>query len=98
MVGEWIAGCVVSTPLTPSTAKIYLLNDVLQRTNLAWRANTMVQINADNTTHHHLFRRSAMRVSAKTMDYKQWVGVCAGGGMGVIMFLIFILIINIILI
>ena len=47
---------------------ISLLSDVRQRTNLAWRANTIVRINADNT-HQYSFHYEAMRVSAKTMDY-----------------------------
>ena len=80
MVGKWVAGYVVLPP-TPPTTNISLLSDVRQRTNLAWRSNTMVQINAYNTTHQHLFHCSAMRVSAKTMDYSG-VGVCAGGGGG----------------
>ena len=51
LVREWVAASVVLPPLKPSTTNIYLLNDVLQRTNLAWRANTMVQLNANNTNH-----------------------------------------------
>ena len=55
LVGEWDAGCVVLPP-TLLTNNTFLLSDVRQQTNLAWRAKTMVQVNADNITHHqHLF-------------------------------------------
>ena len=54
-VGDWVAGCVVLPPPPPPTTNITLLSDVRQRTNLAWRAYTIVQINADNTHHQNLF-------------------------------------------
>ena len=55
VVGEWVViGCVVLPSPPPPTTNISLLSDVRQRTNLAWRANTMVQTYADNT-HQHLF-------------------------------------------
>ena len=83
----WVSGLVGASFYhhqhhPPPTTNISLLNDVHQRTNLAWRVNTTVQINAYNTT-QHLFHCNAVRVSAKTMHgLQQWVGVCTGCGGG----------------
>ena len=65
MVGEWVAGCFALPP-TPPTTNTSLLSDVRQRTNLASRANTMVQINAYNTTHQHQHQYASVRTLQNT--------------------------------
>ena len=99
-VDWWVSGLLGSSfyhqhpPPTPPTTNISLLSDVRQRTNLAWRANTMVPINAYNTTQHHQLKYGSVltpenttlegflrrEINRTTKDNTHSLHILAGGG------------------
>ena len=80
LVSKWGVGCVVLPPPTPPTTNISLLSDVRQRTNLAWRANTLskyMQTTAPRTNIYFIVR--AKRVSNCYMQEKKKLAVRVSG-------------------